>query len=849
MKKILIAALMTVFIAACGSSQTSQVTATPQAAKAVTAPRVVTAKAVLDTMAGAKFKDGELLVKFKANVAQKTLMKTHAGTGATLLKSYDIVPNLQHVKLPAGMTVQQAVELYMADPNVQYAEPNYVRCAASTDAADPYFTPQQWALNNTGTFANGTLGADIKARDAWDLTRGDRKVVVAVLDSGIDYNHPDLVGNIWTNGVKKLIMQGGIRWLGHDTFKISGERQIYTDPYNIAKSDNADIILISHDHYDHCSPDDVKKVQGPNTVIVTTGDCAQRLTGNIRTVKPGDKINVEGIDIEAVPAYNTNKMDQQGNLYHPKEKGWVGFVFTVKGQRIYFAGDTDLIPEMKSIKADIAFLPVSGTFVMTADEASQAAQELNPQLAIPMHYGTIVGSSADATNFADLLKGKIEVATLDENGTIQSDNTQFNGSDWRGWNFADNNNDPFDDLGHGTHVSGIIGAVGNNNIGIAGVMWNVRIMPLKIFSSVNKKDSLCGSATGFVADEISAIQYAWKKGANVINGSFHTGLDYCFSEYDAIAEAGANGVLFVAAAGNDTHNIDLDMRSPAIYDLHNVITVAATDQNDRLATFSNYGPLSVHIAAPGVNILSTIPTNRPSNFGITGYDFMDGTSMAAPFVSGAAGLIYSYYNKDVNHFDYRQVRGLLLRYVDTVADSQNLELINGRVTSNGRLNVYKALSALLQPTELTAAPASATAITLSWKDNARGEDFYVVERRPNDGTSMFTVVSDQVPFNTTSFTDSGLTPGASYEYRVKAMSYLPDPPSAGFITADSFYSNSAAATTPTNSGTLPTTTGGGGGGGCSIGTRQTASTAAADSLVLLLPLLVLGFARGMSRRK
>ncbi|MDA8083945.1 MAG: S8 family serine peptidase [Nitrospiraceae bacterium] len=643
MKKILIAALMTVFIAACGSSQTSQVTATPQAAKAVTAPRVVTAKAVLDTMAGAKFKDGELLVKFKANVAQKTLMKTHAGAGATLLKSYDIVPNLQHVKLPAGMTVQQAVELYMADPNVEYAEPNYVRCAASTDAADPYFTPQQWALHNTGTFANGTLGADIKAREAWDLTRGDRKVVVAVLDSGIDYNHPDLVSNIWTN---------------------SGEMGI------------ADA-------------------------------------------------RVNGVDD-------------------------------------------------------------------------------------------------------------------DNNGYVD---------DWRGWNFVDNNNDPFDDLGHGTHVSGIIGAVGNNNIGVAGVMWNVRIMPLKVFNANSTIDFQCSSGTGFVSDEVAAIQYASKMGANVINASYRTGLPYCSAEYDAIREAGDKGVLFVAAAGNDTRNIDLDMTSPAIYDLHNVITVAATDQNDRLATFSNYGPLSVHIAAPGVNILSTIPTNQPSNFGITGYDFMNGTSMAAPFVSGAAGLIYSYYNKDVNHFDYRQVRGLLLRYVDTVADSQNLELINGRVTSNGRLNVYKALSALLQPTELTAAPASATAITLSWKDNAKGEDFYVVERRPNDGTSMFTVVSDQVPFNTTSFTDSGLTPGASYEYRVKAMSYLPDPPSAGFITADSFYSNSASATTPANSGALPATTGGGGGGGCSIGTRQPASTAAADSLLLLLPLLVLGFARGVRRRK
>lgn len=643
MKKILLSALLTMLIAACGPSQTAEVASAPQAAKA---GRAVTAKAIIDTMAAAKFKEGELLIKFKANVAQKTLLKTHAGAGAVLLKSYDIVPNLQHVRLPAGMTVQQAVEQYMADPNVEYAEPNYVRCAASTDAADPYFIPQQWSLHNTGTFANGTLGADIKAREAWDLTRGDRKFVVAVLDSGIDYNHPDLVSNIWTN---------------------SGE----------------------------------------------TGLADARINGV----------------------------------------------------------DDDL------------------------------------------------------------------------NGFID---------DWRGWNFTDGNNDPFDDIGHGTHVSGIIGAVGNNHIGIAGVMWNVRVMPLKIFKADSTIDSLCGSATGFVADEIAAIQYAWENGANVINGSFRTGLDYCLAEYDAIAEAGTHGVLFVASAGNETHNIDFDLRTPAIYDLPNVITVAATDQNDRLATFSNFGPKSVHIAAPGVNILSTVPpgfVTEASNISISGesaYAFADGTSMAAPHVAGVAGLIYSYYNKDVNHFDFRQVRGLLLRYVDTVADSQNLTFINGKVWSNGRLNAYKALSALLQPTELTATPTGTTEITVAWKDNAKGEDFYVIERRPNTADGVFAVVNDSVPSNATSFVDKGLTPGASYEYRAKAVAFLPDPPSAGFITGDSFYSNSASATTPTSISEIPET---GGGGGCSLGTRQNLPTAVADSAALLLPLIMIGLTRGFRRRK
>jgi len=199
-----------------------------------------------------------------------------------------------------------------------------------------------------------------------------------------------------------------IHWLGHDTFKITGEKTIYTDPYEIKKKDTADIILITHDHFDHCSPGDVKKIQGPDTIIVTTKDCAKKLSGNIRTVIPGDTITVDGITIEAVPAYNTNKQ------FHTKGQGWVGFIFTVDGQRIYLAGDTDHIPEMKDLRVDIALLPVSGTYVMTADEAVQAAIDINPEIAIPMHYGAIVGDKSDAERFAEKLTGKIVVVILNQ---------------------------------------------------------------------------------------------------------------------------------------------------------------------------------------------------------------------------------------------------------------------------------------------------------------------------------------------------------------------------------------------------------------------------------------------------
>ncbi len=199
-----------------------------------------------------------------------------------------------------------------------------------------------------------------------------------------------------------------IHWLGHDTFKIVGEKTIYTDPFRIKKKDTADIIMITHEHFDHCSPEDVKKLQGSNTVIVATADCVKKLSGKIKIVKPNDRLNIGGIDIEAVPSYNTNKS------FHPRANGWVGYIFTVKGQKIYIAGDTDYIPEMKDFKVDIALLPVSGTYVMTADEAIKAALAIKPKIVIPMHYGSIVGSKDDAKRFAEGLTGKVEVVILEE---------------------------------------------------------------------------------------------------------------------------------------------------------------------------------------------------------------------------------------------------------------------------------------------------------------------------------------------------------------------------------------------------------------------------------------------------
>jgi len=198
-----------------------------------------------------------------------------------------------------------------------------------------------------------------------------------------------------------------IKWLGHDGFLIKGDgKVIVIDPFQVKECEPADLILVSHEHYDHCSPEDVQNILKDSTVIITEADSAAKLSGNIQVVQPGDKVSAAGISVETVPAYNTNK------AFHPKANGWLGFVITVAGVRVYHAGDTDVIPEMDSVQADIALLPVSGTYVMTVQEAVEAAKMIKPKVVIPMHYGAIVGSADDAKHFKEAMEQICEVVVL-----------------------------------------------------------------------------------------------------------------------------------------------------------------------------------------------------------------------------------------------------------------------------------------------------------------------------------------------------------------------------------------------------------------------------------------------------
>lgn len=540
------------FLVSCGSDKTASISSDPS--NKISSVKV-TAQSIIDKMEQGKYREGELIVRFKTGLVKGSSLKVHASIGAAVKKRSAFVPSLELVKLPEGLSVQKAITLYMADPGVEHAEPNYIR-KLSAVPQDTLFG-QQWALSNTGEFAGGTAGADIDATGAWDITSGSSSVIIAVIDTGVDYNHPDLVGNIWTGG---------------------------------------------------------------------ESNCT------------------DGID-------------------------------------------------------------------------------------------------------------------NDVNGLID---------DCRGWNFFDNNNTPMDDHGHGTHVAGIIGAVGNNFTGIAGVMWHVNIMPLR-FIGFHEDPEECGGDTNFcgdVFDEIEAIQYAISKGARIINASFGENT-FSEDERDAIADADAAQVLFVAAAGNDGENNDHSPMYPASHDLPNIISVAASDQNDQRAAFSNYGPASVDVAAPGVYILSTIPTFVAPN----GYDFFDGTSMAAPHVAGEAGLLWSYYTP----FNHYQVLWTILRYSDPTP-------MIGWTFTGGRINAYRALSSLLTPANFTATPVSTSAISVTWTDAATGEDGYIMDRRTGGGT--FTQLAS-LPADTSSFDDNGLADGTQYFYRLKAFNTVP---------ADSFYAETSAAT-------------------------------------------------------
>jgi hypothetical protein len=383
--------------------------------------------------------------------------------GASVHQQYDeAVPGLTLIKLPQGTSVMEAMKRFGTCEDVLYAEPNY-RYKLQRTPNDPRFK-DQWDLNNTGQ-GGGKKGADIHAPEAWDITTGVKSFLVAILDTGIDISHPDVVFNLWTN-----------------------QKEQFGKP------------------------------------------------------------------------------------------------------------------------------------------------------------------------------------NVDDDGNGQAD-------DFYGYDFVGNKSTPVDDVYHGTYVAGIIGAFANNQMGIAGVNWNVSMMICKVAD----KDGVKLDAA------VAAVQYAAASGAKVINASWG-GPDYSKSLKDAIEAAGKKGILFVAAAGNDSANNDKVPVYPANYDLDNIISVMATDANDHIAWSSNYGPKTVDIAEPGLNVLSTTPMTETESMkkdGVTKeYGTLSGTSIAAPHVSGSAALLWSKYPS----LSMYHVKHALMQTTDKV--------VPGLCLSQGRLNVAAALKSV-----------------------------------------------------------------------------------------------------------------------------------------------------------
>ena len=369
------------------------------------------------------------------------------------------LPNTQLVAPEGGRSPAEAAEQLERSPNVLYAEPDVPRRAFAVVPDDQYFN-RQWSLNNTGQSVAGTAGtvdADIDAPEAWQMTTGSAAVTVAVIDSGVQLDHPDLAAGIWRNAGE------------------SGDRREY------------------------------------------------------------------------------NGADDDGN----------GLV-----------------------------------------------------------------------------------------------------DDWRGWDWVDADNDPGDANGHGTHVAGTVGARGNDGRGVAGVAWNVSLMPLR---------TLGADGSGYVSDVIRAYRYAGVRKAHVVNASLG-GDSFSRAEQDAIAAAPQT--LFVVAAGNDGLDNDREPAYPCNYALANVVCVAATDQRDGLADFSNYGATTVDLAAPGVNIASTYTGG--------GWAYLSGTSMATPHVAGAAALAWA----RAPAATVAQVRAALLSSVEP------RPALLGRTVTGGVLNAARALTTI-----------------------------------------------------------------------------------------------------------------------------------------------------------
>lgn len=349
-----------------------------------------------------------------------------------------------------------------------------------------------------------------------------------------------------------------------------------------------------------------------------------------------------------------------------------------------------VVQARQNVKVQIDRVPNDPSFSQqyALQNTGQSGGIADQDIAAPLAWDQSVGTGAKLVAVIDTgidynhpdLASNIWVNPGEIPGNNRDDDGNGFVDDVHGFDFVNNDGNPMDDNGHGTHVAGTIGAVTNNGVGVAGVNWNVKMMALKFLDR---------SGSGYLTDAIASLDYAVRMGAKISNNSWGGGgFDSLLNT--AIANARANGHIFVAAAGNESNNNDTSPSYPASYNLDNIVSVAAVDNRGNLASFSNFGATSVDIAAPGVNILSTLPNNRYGN--------LSGTSMATPHVTGAISLVWDAHPT----LTYREVINKVLSSGDT------LSTLNGKVAGGRRLDVAAALGTPAQPPQDTTGPKIAS---------------------------------------------------------------------------------------------------------------------------------------------
>lgn len=597
-----------------------------------------------------------------------------------------------------------------------------------TEPDDPYYL-KQWGLNNRGQEIigdNGTIDADIDAPQAWEHCTDCSSIVIAILDTGVDIKHEDLKGTIWRNPKEQLGDANGDGFPGIAGVDDDGDGLIDEDsngnqPWDIFEIPGNDIqpswspdgALITFSS-DRTGNFDIYTVSGSGGMISEITQITTDLAtdSNPSWSPDGTKIVFESdrsgnFDIWTIPATGgtatqvtidvatdispawsydgtniTFSSDRSGNfdIWVISATGGIATQITTNGSTDDLPtwspdGDQIFFDSDRSGNIDIWVINATGgtaTQITTdsATDSGPAAISLTLSILNTNPSSPLIAFSSNRTGNFNIWTilfpagGHATRITFTGTGSAYTndlkDDDDENGyvDDFHGWNFVKNNNNVLDDHGHGTHVAGIIAANGNNGKGVTGVCWEANLMILKFLDA---------SGSGSTGNAIKAIRYAANNGAKISSNSWGGG-PFSKELKKAIELSHKKDAVFVAAAGNDGRNNDVIPHYPSSYNVPNIIAVAASDNRDNLASFSNYGVNSVDLVAPGVTIYSTMPTysvtlnnklneDTGANFR-QNYDYMSGTSMATPFVSGSVAHSWSLFpwlgHLDVKYWTLRK---------------------------------------------------------------------------------------------------------------------------------------------------------------------------------------------------